>query len=58
MMCPNREGAGICPWWINECKNPCVLAEIKKGCNGQLPRYKTLEFRRKLYSYTRQSNTL
>jgi hypothetical protein len=52
MMCPNREGAGICPWWINECKNPCVLAEIKKGCNGQLPRYKTLEFRRKLYSYT------
>ena len=51
MMCLNREGKSKCTWWITECVNPSVSAEIKKVCNGQIPHYKTQDIGRKVYSY-------
>ena len=54
MMCPNREGKSKCTWWIIGCVNPSVSAEVKKVCNGQLPRYKTEDIERKLYYYLPQ----
>ena len=51
MMCLNREGKSKCTWWITECVNPSVSAEIKKVCNGQIPRYKTQDIGRKFYHY-------
>ena len=47
MMCLYREGKRRCTWWITGCVNPCVPAEVKNACNGQIARYKTQDTGRK-----------
>ena len=51
MMCLNREGKSKCTWWITECVNPSVSAEIKKVCNGQIQRCETQDIGLKFHSY-------
>jgi Protein of unknown function (DUF3267). len=39
MECSKREGKNQCTWYSTGCLNPSVSLEIKRECNGQLPRY-------------------
>jgi hypothetical protein len=37
----NTVSEGKCTWWARGCLNKSVAPEIKRLCNGEIPRYKT-----------------
>jgi hypothetical protein len=42
MECPYREGKRKCIWMVaSGCIHPRVTTDIKKQCDGKVPRYKT-----------------
>ena len=41
MACKFREGNKHCIWFVSGCINPQAPPEIKRQCDGQLPKYKT-----------------
>ena len=42
MECPYREGKTKCTWMLTSgCIHPGVATDIKKRCDGKVPRYKT-----------------